>query len=81
MKYNLTANQVAKIVGCHRNTVLRYEKEGYITSMRDNNNYRRFSNQDALKLKEIVSIRSPKSMGRVYAISEYWKNKKVSGGI
>ena len=57
--YNLTVEQVATIAGCHRNTVLRYEKEGYITSMRDNNNYRRYARRDAMKLKEIINIRRP----------------------
>ncbi len=32
---NLTVAKVADIAGCHRNTVLNYEKYGYIKSMRD----------------------------------------------
>lgn len=57
--YNLTVEQVASIAGCHRNTVLRYEKEGYLVPMRDNNNYRRYSQQDAKKLKSLLEIRRP----------------------
>jgi DNA-binding transcriptional MerR regulator len=57
--YNLTVEQVARIAGCHRNTVLRYEKEGYLTPMRDNNGFRRFSKRDALKLKQLLEIRRP----------------------
>ena len=59
MKKNndLTVEQVADIADCHRNTVLNYEKQGYIKSMRDNNNFRRFSLQEALKLKKILNIR------------------------
>lgn len=60
-QYNLTVEEVAAIAGCHRNTVLRYEGQGYIKSLRDNNNYRRYSKQDALKLKEIINIRKPNS--------------------
>jgi len=56
-KYQLTVNEVAKIVGCHRNTLLRYEKDGYVSPMRDNNNYRRYSLQQVLKLKEIIELR------------------------
>ncbi len=58
-EYDLTVEQVAQIAGCHRNTVLRYEKEGYVSPMRDRNNYRRYSLQDALKLKEIINLRKP----------------------
>ncbi len=57
--YNLSVSEVAEIVGCHRNTLLRYEKEGYVTPMRDNNNYRRYTVQQALKLKKILDSRRP----------------------
>lgn len=57
--YNLTVEQVATIAGCHRNTVLNYEQQGFIESMRDSNNYRRYSMQDAKKLREILNIRRP----------------------
>ena len=59
MEANLTVDQVAKVAGCHRNTVLKYEREGYITPLRDNNNFRRYTFQQALKLKEIFEIRRP----------------------
>ena len=58
-KYNLTVKDVAEIVGCHRNTLLRYEKDGYVSPMRDNNNYRRYTLQQALKLKKILDSRRP----------------------
>jgi len=54
---NLTVAQVAQIVGCHILTVKNYEERGYIQPWRDNNNHRRFSLADALKLKEIFAIR------------------------
>lgn len=53
----LTVSEVAKIAGCHRNTVLRYDHKGMIRAMRDFNNFRRFTLGDALKLKKILSLR------------------------
>jgi DNA-binding transcriptional MerR regulator len=58
-EYNLTVGEVAEIVGCHRNSVLRYEKEGYVSPKRDRNNYRRYSLQQALKFKKIFNLRKP----------------------
>ena len=54
----LTTSQVAKIAGCHFNTVLNYERKGYIQALRDNNNFRRYPLSEALKLKEILNIRT-----------------------
>lgn len=59
--HSLTVDQVASIAGCHRNTVLRYEKQGFITPLRDRNNYRRYTLQDVLKLKELFNLRRPVS--------------------
>ena len=58
-KYDLTVKEVAGIVGCHRNTILRYEKDGYVSPMRDKNNYRRYTLQQALELKKILNLRKP----------------------
>ncbi len=55
---DLRISQIAKIAGCHPNTVLNYEKRGRIEAWRDNNNHRRYSLQEALKLKDILSSRS-----------------------
>lgn len=54
---DLTVSQVAKIAGCHINTVKNYEERGYIQAMRDRNNIRRYPLSEALKLKEILNIR------------------------
>ena len=54
----LTICQVAKIADCHINTVKNYEKRGYIHPLRNNNNHRRYSLQEALKVKEILSTRT-----------------------
>ena len=56
-KKNLTVAQVAQIAGCHILTVKNYERRGYIRPWRDNNNHRRFSLAEALKLKEVLTIR------------------------
>ena len=61
MKADLTVEQVARVVGCHRNTVLNYEKDGYIFPFRDSNNHRRYTLQQALELKKIFEIRRPAS--------------------
>jgi DNA-binding transcriptional MerR regulator len=58
-EYNLTVKEVARMLGCHRNTVLRYERYGYVSPMRDKNNYRRYSLEQAVKLKKIIEIRKP----------------------
>jgi len=54
---NLRVADVARIAGCHILTVKNYEKRGYIKPERDVNNHRRYALADALKLKEILSIR------------------------
>ena len=58
-EYNLTVEQVARIAGCHRSTVLRYEQGGYLFPRRDHNGFRRFSKQDAQKLKQLLEILRP----------------------
>ena len=56
---NLTVSEVADFAGCHRGTVLNYEKRGYIKPFRDHNNFRRYTKRDAKKLKQILEIRRP----------------------
>ena len=56
---DLTICDVARMANCHINTVRNYEKRGYIKSMRDNNNFRRYSKQEAIKLRAILEIRKP----------------------
>jgi DNA-binding transcriptional MerR regulator len=55
----LTVSEVAAFAGCHRCTVLNYENRGYIRSLRDVNNFRRFPRREAKRLKEILSLRKP----------------------
>ena len=56
---NLLISEVAEIAGCHRCSVLNYEKRGYIKPVRDHNNFRRYTKQDALKLKRLIELRRP----------------------
>jgi len=53
----LLVDDVAKIAGCHRSTVMRYEEKGLITPIRDENNFRRFSLEDALYLRQYFAGR------------------------
>ena len=55
----LTVAQVAEIADCHRNTVLQYERRGFLKSFRDCNDWRRFTSEDARKLKALLEIRRP----------------------
>jgi DNA-binding transcriptional MerR regulator len=53
----LTVADVARIANCHRSTVLRYEDKGVLLAKRDTNNFRRYSLEDALRLKDLLSTR------------------------
>jgi DNA-binding transcriptional MerR regulator len=56
---DLTVSQVAEIAGCHRLTVLNYTEKGFLKPMRDHNNHRRYTKEDAKKLKQLLEIRRP----------------------
>ena len=57
MGKELTISQVAKLAGCHRNTIINYERRGHIHPFRDFNNFRRYPIAEALKLKDILTTR------------------------
>ncbi|MDH3575983.1 MAG: MerR family transcriptional regulator [Desulfobacteraceae bacterium] len=59
MEKDLKVSEVARIAGCHIKTVINHEKRGTIKASRDIYNYRRFSIEDAQKLKKILSARWP----------------------
>ena len=59
MESNLKVADIAQIANCHRNTVLNYERRGVIQSCRTINGHRRFSADDAAKLKRILQARWP----------------------
>jgi DNA-binding transcriptional MerR regulator len=54
---NMTVADVARFAGCHDHTVRSYERKGHIKAYRDFNNFRRFTLEEAIKLKEILSCR------------------------
>ncbi len=56
-KSDLLVGQVASIVECHPNTVRNAERRGLIHPQRDLNGYRRYTIEDALKLKAALSWR------------------------
>ena len=56
-KVVLTVADVARIANCHRSTVLRYEDKGVLLAKRDTNNFRRYSLEDALRLRDLLSTR------------------------
>jgi DNA-binding transcriptional MerR regulator len=58
---DLTVSQVAEIAGCHPGTVLNYTKRGYLKPLRDCNNHRRYTKEDAKKLRELLAVRKPES--------------------
>jgi len=63
MQANLKVTDIARIAQCHRNTVLNYERKGVIQSQRTVNGHRRFSVDDALRLKRILSALWPSKTG------------------
>ena len=50
----LRVQEVADLLGVHRNTVLNLEQRGYVKPARDFNNHRRFSLHDAMRLKKLL---------------------------
>ena len=56
---SLRVLDLARKAKCSRGTVLNYEKNGIIKSVRDINGHRRFTLADAEKLKSILSARWP----------------------
>ncbi|UCF02935.1 MAG: MerR family transcriptional regulator [Deltaproteobacteria bacterium] len=63
---NLFVAEVAQLAGCHVSTVYRYEKRGLIRSSRDRNGWRRFSLEEAVRLREMLMWRSDEPMMEQY---------------
>lgn len=58
MDERLTVGKVAQLVGVSRDTVLRYEKRGYIEARRSPiNGYRVFDRQDVERLRTLLDGR------------------------
>ena len=56
---DLLIADVAKIAGCHPNTVRNYVKKGVLNPSKDVNGFARFSVQDAQRLRTLLSARWP----------------------
>lgn len=54
----MTTHEVEQMLGLSKQTLIYYEKEGFIKPSRDNNNYRNYSNEDIDVLKYIQLLRS-----------------------
>ena len=54
----MTTHEVEQMLGLSKQTVIYYEKEGFIKPSRDKNNYRNYSNEDIDVLKYIQLLRS-----------------------
>jgi DNA-binding transcriptional MerR regulator len=54
---DLTISQVAEIMRCHRLTLINWERRGLIHPKRDLNGYRRYTQADVDKLKELFELR------------------------
>ena len=57
MTDDLTIQQVADELGCHRLTLLNWERRGLITPTRDINNFRRYTRQQVDELKQLFELR------------------------
>lgn len=68
----LTVSEVAKILEINKNTILYYDREGIIHSIRDNNNYRYYHKNQIKNFKAILSLRkSGFSLEEIKEIKEY----------
>ena len=56
---NLRVADVARIASCHPNTVRNYAEKGFLNPVQDVNGFFRFTEQDANKLKGLLSARWP----------------------
>jgi DNA-binding transcriptional MerR regulator len=57
-KERLSRSDAARIVECHPNSILNYEKRGLIYSVRDFNGFRWYSLDAVLSLKDKLAVRS-----------------------
>jgi len=67
---DLLVAQVARIAGCHPNTVRRYERRGVVRPQRDLNGYRRYTMEQALELRDALARRVNNLSSRKYSQGE-----------
>lgn len=53
----LTVGEVAKILGVNKNTIIHYDREGLIKSLRSDNNYRYYHRNQIKVFREILGLR------------------------
>ena len=53
----LSVCQVARIAGCHVNSVRNYTRKGLIQAMRDLNGFRKYDAKEAFRLRELLKTR------------------------
>lgn len=53
----LTVGEVAKILGVNKNTIIHYDREGLVKSVRSDNNYRYYHRKQIETFREILSLR------------------------
>jgi DNA-binding transcriptional MerR regulator len=55
----LYVHDVARCAGCCNQTVINLEKRGFVKPLRDKNGFRRFTEAQAIRVKEIFNMRTP----------------------
>ncbi len=58
---DFTPSQAARLTGCSRSSIYRYEQAGKIRASRDHNGWRRFPAVEVERLKELLTRRVPPS--------------------
>lgn len=62
---DLRISQAARLIECHVNTLRNYECRGLIKPLRDHNGHRRYSVDQALKIKELINMRGENGNARM----------------
>ena len=56
--FQLTISEAAKLLNCHRLTLINWEKRGLIQPARDINNFRRYSREQIEDLRKLFDLRT-----------------------
>ena len=54
---NMTTHEVEEMLSITKKTLIYYENEGLVKPLRDNNNYRNYSQEDISRIKFILLLR------------------------
>lgn len=81
-KYLLTVSEVAKILNVNKNTILHYDQEGLVTSIRMDNNYRYYHEGQIEIFKIILNLRKVGfSIKEIRKMKDYFKYKNYTNTI